>query len=132
MQAPLLLAWLADNRATQGHSFLRHVERCGTLVLVVDLSAGVDGRAGQRASGQLRMLLQELHEYDPSLATRPLVVVGTKLDVPGASRSLAGLRTSATAAALPRPLGVSALTGEGMDQLRSVLLQLARTTQQRG
>lgn len=108
------------------------MERCGTLVLVVDLSAGVDGRAGQRASGQLRMLLQELHEYDPSLATRPLVVVGTKLDVPGASRSLAGLRTSATAAALPRPLGVSALTGEGMDQLRSVLLQLARTTQQRG
>jgi GTP-binding protein len=124
VRCALLFAHQSSCASIQGHSFLRHIERCAALILVVDLSAGLDGKSGQRASGQLRMLRDELDEYDRSLADRPMLVVGTKLDMPGAARSLAGLRRSATAAALPRPLGVSSVTGHGIAALKEALLQL--------
>ena len=105
---------------------MRHIERCGALALVIDLSAGTDGGTAPRAAAQLRTLRQELDAYDQALVKRPMLVVGTKLDVPGARAALAGLRRSAQAAALPPPMGVSAVTGEGLTALRDALLQLAR------
>jgi GTP-binding protein len=101
------------------------VERCGALLFVVDLGAGADGRAGARPAAQLRMLRAELAAYDEGLAERPALVIGTKLDLPGAAAALAGLRRSATAAGLARPLGVSATTGEGVEALRAAVLALA-------
>ena len=71
------------------------------------------------------MLRDELRAYDPAVADRPHLIIGTKLDMAGASRALAGLRRSATSAGLPPPLGVSAATGEGMDELRAAVLHLA-------
>jgi GTP-binding protein len=101
-----------------GHAFLRHVERCGALLLVVDLGAS--------PTAQLRMLRSELAAYDASLAARPTLVVGSKLDLPGARRALAGLRRSAAAAGLPPPLGVSASSQEGLAALRAAVLAVAR------
>jgi GTP-binding protein len=101
------------------------VERCAALLLVVDLGAGVDGRVGARPAEQLRTLRAELAAYDASLAHRPALVVGTKLDLSGAPRALAGLRRSAAAAGMPRPLGVSATTGEGVEGLRAAVLALS-------
>jgi len=114
----------------QGHSFLRHVERCAALLLVIDLAAGAQGRPGARAAAQLRTLLAELAAYDASLPSRPLLVVGTKLDLPGTARALAGLRRSAAAAALPPPLGLSSVTGAGVEDVRAALLRLAQSVQQ--
>ena len=121
----LVRAAFANQAWAQGHAFLRHVERCAALLLVVDLASGAGGRPGARASEQLRMLRDELRAYDPALADRPHLIIGTKLDMAGASRALAGLRRSATSAGLPPPLGVSAATGEGMDELRAAVLHLA-------
>ena len=109
----------------QGHAFLRHVERCAALLLVVDLAAGSGGRPGLKAAEQLRVLREELRAYDPAMAERPHLVIGTKLDVAGAARALAGLRRSATAAGEPPPLGVSAASGAGMPELRAAVLHLA-------
>ena len=94
-----------------GHRFLRHIVRCRALVLVVDLAAG-DPRA------DLATLRTELAAYDPALATRPSIVVGTKADlVDDPSDVAAGLDADA--------LVVSAMTGGGLEELLGRLGLLA-------
>jgi len=93
-----------------GHRFLKHVTRCRALVLVVDLSSP------DPAEG-LRVLREELGAYDPTLATRPSLVVGTKRDL--APNVDVGSTLGGDA------LAVSAVTDEGMDALRERLSALA-------
>src|SRR4051794_30683942 len=59
-----------------GHRFLRHVERCRALLLVVDLSA-------EDPAADLATLRAELEAYDPGLGERPSLVVATKADLVG-------------------------------------------------
>lgn len=55
----------------QGHAFLRHVERCSTLVVVVDLSLGLKGGApGPRPWEQFESMVEEIYEYDATLLVR--------------------------------------------------------------
>lgn len=94
-----------------GHRFLRHVSRCRALVLVVDLSAD--------PATDLRTVREELAAYDPELAARPQLVVGTKADLVAEARAAAS------------PLGpdavvVSAVTGEGLETLGERIGQVAR------
>lgn len=59
-----------------GHAFLRHIQRCQFLVLVVDM-AGMDGRAPW---DDHRQLIEELGMYDPALLEKPRMVVANKMD----------------------------------------------------
>lgn len=110
---PGLIEGAHDNRGL-GHNFLRHIERCETLVYVVDLSSA-DGVAPWRA---LEILKRELEEYLPGLSQRPGVIVGTKLDVPKASRALETLRKRV---APMRVLAVSALESRGTEDVVRVI-----------
>jgi GTP-binding protein len=67
-----------------GHEFLRHIERCKVLVLLLDM-AGTDGRAPW---DDLKTLLRELEFYDPALLERPRLVVANKMDEPAANENL--------------------------------------------
>jgi GTP-binding protein len=67
-----------------GHEFLRHIERCQVLVLLLDM-AGSDGRAPW---DDYKNLLSELELYDPSLVERPRLVVANKMDEPAAEENL--------------------------------------------
>jgi GTP-binding protein len=67
-----------------GHEFLRHIERCKVLVLLLDM-AGTDGRAPW---DDYRSLLSELELYDPALLQRPRLVVANKMDEPAAEENL--------------------------------------------
>lgn len=67
-----------------GHAFLRHIERCKVLVLLLDM-AGSDGRAPW---DDHRQLLQELELYDPGLLDKPRLVVANKMDEPAAEENL--------------------------------------------
>jgi GTP-binding protein len=67
-----------------GHEFLRHIERCKVLVLLLDM-AGEDGRAPW---DDYKNLLTELDLYDPALLTRPRLVVANKMDEPVAEQNL--------------------------------------------
>ncbi len=67
-----------------GHQFLRHIERCVVLVLLLDM-AGTDGRAPW---DDYRHLLSELELYDPGLVQRPRLVVANKMDEPVAAENL--------------------------------------------
>jgi GTP-binding protein len=67
-----------------GHEFLRHIERCKVLVLLLDM-AGTDGRAPW---DDFKNLLRELELYDPALLDRPRIVVANKMDEPAAEENL--------------------------------------------
>ena len=67
-----------------GHAFLRHIERCRVLVLLLDM-AGTDGRAPW---DDHEKLLQELELYDPALLDKPRLVVANKMDEPAAEENL--------------------------------------------
>ena len=56
--------------------FLRHIERCKVLVLLLDM-AGTDGR---EPWDDYKNLLNELELYDPGLLERPRLVVANKMD----------------------------------------------------
>jgi len=67
-----------------GHKFLRHIERCKVIVLLLDM-AGADGRAPW---DDYAKLLKELELYDPALVARPRLVVDNKMDEPVAEDNL--------------------------------------------
>jgi len=67
-----------------GHKFLRHIERCKLLVLLLDM-AGTDGR---NPWDDYKQLLRELELYDPELLKRPRLVVANKMDEPAAEQNL--------------------------------------------
>jgi GTP-binding protein len=67
-----------------GHAFLRHIQRCKILVLLLDM-AGTDGRNPWDDHDQL---LSELGHYDPGLLDKPRLVVANKMDEPVATENL--------------------------------------------
>lgn len=107
---PGLVAGAAEGRGL-GHRFLRHVERARVLLVLVDL-ARPDALS---TTAQLETLTGELQRYQPELAARPRLVVGSKADVaPG----------GAPGGPVPGvDLVISAVTGAGVGEL---LGQMAR------
>jgi GTP-binding protein len=93
---PGLIEGASEGRGL-GDRFLRHIERARALVMLLDL-APADGRAPEV---QQRILVEELRRYQPDLAARPRLVVGSKADLAPPDLSWRGER-------------ISALTGEGI------------------
>ncbi len=96
-----------------GDDFLRHIERSGFLIFVIDM-AGVDGRDPLEDFSNLR---RELQLYREDLASRPYLVVGNKMDVAEALQNSASFEKETGERVLP----VSAMKGEGIDQLKDAL-----------
>jgi GTP-binding protein len=92
-----------------GHEFLRHVERAGLLVHLVEPTP-LDG---SDPVANYHTVRHELQEYKASLGARPEIVAVTKAELPGASdvhRQLQGV--------VPGPLLlISAVTGQGLNVL---------------
>src|ERR1019366_152842 len=63
---PGLIEGASENRGL-GHRFLRHVERCALLLILIDM-AGADGRDPRQDYSHL---LRELELYDPALLEKP-------------------------------------------------------------
>ena len=74
----------AHNNVGLGHAFLRHIERCKVLVLVLDM-AGTDNRLPW---DDYKQLLTELELYDPALVKRPRLIAANKMDEPAAEKNL--------------------------------------------
>ncbi len=103
-----------------GHAFLRHVERAGALLYVIDM-AGVDGRAPHQDFFDLR---EELRLYREDLPERPNLVIANKMDLPESAERLAEFRRETGI----MPLPVSTATGDGIDALKAALFTLPRAT----
>ena len=67
-----------------GHAFLRHIQRCKILVLLLDM-AGTDNR---EPWDDYQQLLHELELYDPALVKKRRLVVANKMDEPAAEAKL--------------------------------------------
>ena len=108
-----------------GHEFLRHVERAGILVHVVEPQPldGTDPLANYRA------IRDELVRYDARLGERPEIVVVSKCELPSAEDVRARL-----AEAIGREVtAVSAVTGQGLDRLlAAVVAEMDRNKQPAG
>ncbi len=92
-----------------GHEFLRHVERAGILVHVVEPSP-VDGSDPLM---NYRAIRDELVRYDERLGRRPEIVVVSKAELPDAE----AIRDALAVQIGRDVIAVSAVTGQGLDRL---------------
>src|SRR2546423_453686 len=98
----------AHEGAGLGDRFLRHVERTKLLLHLVDLSS----QTGRDTVDDYEKINRELRAYDPQLAERPQIVVGTKLDALDEPERLERLRARAARAGREFH-AISAVTGGG-------------------
>ncbi|MEM6674005.1 MAG: GTPase ObgE [Planctomycetota bacterium] len=93
-----------------GHRFLKHVERCGVLLHLVDVSS----TAEREPADAWTALEDELRRYSPDLAAKPRLTVGSKChEDDGWEERLEALR----AVAGPDTLGVSSILGVGLEEV---------------
>jgi len=95
-----------------GHDFLRHIERTGLLVHVIDLACGISADIFR----QWETLREEFTRYNASLLDIPCIAVGNKLDLPGAGELLPEAEKFFSEQGIPF-FAISALQGTGIDEL---------------
>jgi GTP-binding protein len=99
-----------------GVRFLRHLARTSLLVHLVDTSEGDVAAAVQ----SFEAVNAELESYDPDLPAKPQIVVATKLDLPAVREQISCLRDELQKRGVVLH-AVSAVSGEGLDELLSVI-----------
>ena len=99
-----------------GHEFLRHITRCPILIFVIDV-AGSEGRSPVE---DLENLRKEIDLYDPTLSSRPWLVVANKMDLRNANENLETLRERFPKINI---IPISAANGEGIDTLKEALAE---------
>jgi GTP-binding protein len=104
----------AHRNAGLGHEFLRHVERCRLLVILIDM-AGIDGHD---PSDDYRQLLEELRLCDPALLEKPRLVAANKMDEAVAEENLKKFKRRHRGL---RVLPISAAFDQGLDQFKKVI-----------
>jgi GTP-binding protein len=100
-----------------GTKFLRHIERTRILVHLIDVSS-IDLDDPLHAYHTIN---EELAIYDQELVQKPQLVVLNKLDLPGV---LKAAETFQSALRDKKITLISALTGQGIDELKSRIVQL--------
>ena len=97
-----------------GHEFLRHIERCKILVLLLDM-AGTDNRAPW---DDYKQLLNELELYDPALLEKPRLVVANKMDEAVAGKNLKQFKKKIRKVSL---LPISAAFDQGIEKFKKTI-----------
>ncbi len=106
-----------------GIQFLKHIERTSVIVHLVDVSdsSATEGTARPDAVADFKVITEELRSFDPSLATRPTIVVAAKCDVANLDK-LKKLTAMAKRRKLPF-FAISAVTGEGVEALKYAIAE---------
>ena len=97
-----------------GHKFLRHIQRCKVLVLLLDM-AGTDDRAPW---DDFKSLLRELELYSPAMLEKPRLVVANKMDEPQAEQNLKKFKRR-----IPKTpvLPIAAAFDEGIEKFKQTI-----------
>lgn len=97
-----------------GFYFLRHIERTKVLAFLIEINS-------ENIFRDYEILKNELKSYNPQLLKRPSLIVLTKMDLP-AINSDEGIEKIKQLGL--RMLKISALTGEGLNELKNLLWEL--------
>jgi len=111
---PGLIEGASENRGL-GHRFLRHIERCALLLVMIDM-AGTDARDPR---DDYKHLMRELELYDKAMLKKPRLVVANKMDQEAAAGHLAKFRRRFKTVDV---VEISCLTGDGVGKLKKELL----------
>lgn len=114
---PGLIEGASENRGL-GHRFLKHVERCKVLLVMLDMQ-GTDGR---EPLADYRVLQNELKLYMPGLARKPVLICANKMDEPDAAQNLAAFRKKIKDVVYP----ISCVSDAGFTELKEALLREVR------
>ena len=99
-----------------GHDFLRHIDRCRLVVHIVDVS----GSEGRDPVEDFITINNELSQYSPELARRPMIVVANKTDILQDPENLTRLREYTDSLGLPL-YEMSAAIHKGTRELMRVI-----------
>jgi len=102
-----------------GHQFLRHIERCKVLVLLLDM-AGTDGRAPW---ADYNDLLNDLDLYDPGLLDKPRLIVANKMDEAASEANLKAFKRRLRKTAV---LPIAAGCDQGIDKFKQTIREAVR------
>ncbi len=108
-----------------GDQFLRHIERCGVLIHLLDLSRALqpDGTIDPKALiADYRAIRRELSAFSPRLAQKREIIVLNKTDL--TSETLTPLLSALKRARITVAASISAATKQGTDALMTSLLPL--------
>jgi GTP-binding protein len=97
-----------------GHAFLRHIQRCKILVLLLDM-AGTDNR---HPWDDYKQLLSELELYDPALVKKPRLIVANKMDEAVAEKNLKDFKKKIKRVSV---LPISAAFDQGVDKFKQMI-----------
>jgi len=111
---PGLIEGASDNKGL-GHRFLKHVERCKVLLIMLDME-GTDGR---EPIADYRVLINELKLYMPGLIRKPVLIAANKMDEPNAAENLKTFQKKVKEKVFP----ISCVSHEGFEELKQALLQ---------
>lgn len=97
-----------------GHQFLRHIERTSILLHVIDISVDEEQMLDDYAT-----IRKELNAYNEELLSRKQIVVANKVDLLTAEERIA--KIDLLTQQDETVLSLSAETGEGIEELKSIL-----------
>jgi len=107
----------AHSGAGLGDEFLRHVERTKVLAHLLDVGTPEPKISAVDA---YKVIRGELESYSSALASKPEIIIATKMDLTGAEEHLMQLQDELGVPVIP----ISAVTGKGLAQLRRELDKL--------
>ena len=110
---PGLIEGASENRGL-GHRFLKHVERCKVLIIMIDME-GTDGRD---PLGDYRVLKSELKLYMPDLVSKPELICANKMDEPNAAENLKAFQNKIKDKVYP----ISCVSDEGFEAIKEAML----------
>lgn len=104
-----------------GHQFLKHIERTRVLLHLVD----PDGFDGMDAVQSVKVIEQELKQFDKELAKKPRIIAVNKADLPSAQKAYEQIKKKYKK--YPVML-MSAATGQGVKQVLDEVVKILSVT----
>jgi GTP-binding protein len=102
-----------------GHRFLKHIERTNLLLHLLDITYQPE----HGILGDFYALKGEMVAYNPVLARKPQMVLINKMDLRGSEHRDLGKLQKALEEVGVKSLPISALTGEGLEELKKIIFE---------
>ena len=103
-----------------GDAFLKHIERTRVILHLVDVGSEF---ADTSPANAYRTIREELAKYSPTLAAKPEIIAGNKIDLTGGVESASELASEIGERVLP----LSAVSGQGIESLNEALWNLIKS-----